>query len=91
MGEVTFIDNKLAMLIKNPNTPCDCRQMMTTSSLRTRHTVIAEPQRKVLKGDIPVIKGPGSARRAAIAGASPATMITGIKAMALYKFVYQDK
>jgi hypothetical protein len=45
----------------------------------------------VVKGEIPVIKGPGSAKRAATAGTSPATMMTGIKAMALYKLVYQDR
>jgi hypothetical protein len=55
------------------------------------HTVIAEPQRKVFRGDIPVVGEPVSEKRAVIAGASPATKITGIKAMALYKFVYHDK
>jgi len=74
MGEVTLIDNKLAMLIKKPKTP-----------------VIAEPQRKVLRGDIAVVEGPVSEKRAVIAGISPAMMITGIKAMALYRFVYHDK
>jgi hypothetical protein len=60
-------------------------------AFRGRHTVIAEPQRKVLKGDIPVVEGPGSERRVTIAGTSPLTMTTGIKAMALYRFVYHDK
>lgn len=66
MGEVTLIDNKLAMLIKKPKTP-----------------VIAEPQRKVLNGEIPTVKGSGSAKRAATAGTSPETTITGTRAMAL--------
>jgi len=74
MGEVTLIDNKLAMLIKKPKIP-----------------VIAEPQRKVLKGEIPVDKGLDSVRRAVIAGISPARMITGTRAMALYRLVYHDK
>jgi len=53
--------------------------------------VIAEPQRKVFKGDIPVDKGSGSARRAAIAGTSPETTMIGTKAMALYILVYHDR
>ena len=36
-------------------------------------------------------KGFGSARRAAIAGISPATTTTGTRAMALYRLVYHDK
>lgn len=83
MGEVTLIDNKLAMLIKKPKTPWVCRQATAHNCIQMRHTVIAEPQRKVLNGDIPVVKGPGSAKRAAIAGISPETTTTGIRAMAL--------
>jgi len=83
MGEVTLIDNKLAMLIKKPKTPWVYRQAMAHSRLQVRHTVIAEPQRKVLNGEIPMVKGPGSAKRATTAGISPETTMTGIRAMAL--------
>jgi len=83
MGEVTLIDNRLAMLIKKPKTPWVYRQAMAHSCLQVRHTVIAEPQRKVLNGEIPTVKGPGSAKRAATAGTSPETTITGTRAMAL--------
>jgi len=74
IGEVTLIDNKLAMLIKKPKIP-----------------VIAEPQMKVFRGEIPVDTGPGSVRRAVIAGTSPETMMTGTRTPALYRFVYHDK
>jgi len=53
--------------------------------------VIAEPHRKVFKGEIPVDKGPDSAKRAPIAGTSPERMTTGTRAMALYRLVYHDK
>ena len=61
----------------------DSMSWYASYEFRGGHTVIAEPQRKVLKGDIPVVKGPGSERRVAIAGTSPPITTTGIKAMAL--------
>ena len=91
MGEVTLIDNKLARLIKKPKTPWSVVTQWPKITFHRRHTVIAEPQRKVLKGDIAVVEGPVSEKREVIAGTSPAMMITGIKAMALYRFVYHDK
>lgn len=86
-----MIDNKLAMLIKKPKTPWVVVRRWPIPTFIKRRTVIAEPQRKVSNGDIPVVEDPDPARRAVIAGASPATIITGTKAAALYKFVYHDK
>jgi hypothetical protein len=60
-------------------------------NFRRGRTVIAEPQRKVFKGEIPAEEGADSAKRAAIAGASPAITITGTRVIALYRLVYHDR
>jgi hypothetical protein len=92
IGDVTLIDNRLAILIRNPTTPWQSLvrpkfPFLCYSSL----TVIKDPQKNLFKGVIPSCKTAGTKKSDIIAGSSPANTIMGRRMMALYKFVYHDR
>ena len=95
IGDVTLMESRLAMLIKNPMTPCGVNSLSANiPSAGWVPTVITEPQTNVCSSESSSEGGAISSdpkMRRMMAGTSPARTIRGIMATALNKFVYQER